>query len=238
MKLAFAMAMVTRAEYLDRSLSRRQPWLAYGISRRTWERRRRKSIAADATQAENSKPHEVSTSTAQSSAVNSAKDMLRRPAGKKMTRAEYLDRSLSRLQPWLNGGISRRTWERRQSKGKIAISTRARRAIAPTGEAREEAKHVASAAEAQTTAIHGDKKLLHRQDRELLMIRVHHYWMRKVYENPTHGSVSRAILAIELPERFRHLDVKALVKLYRRGGNDSAVLRSLDRVDRKMGYNI
>jgi hypothetical protein len=216
MKLAFAMAMVTRAEYLDRSLSRRQPWLAYGISRRTWERRRRKSIAADATQAENSKPHEVSTSTAQSSAVNSAKDMLRRPAGKKMTRAEYLDRSLSRLQPWLNEGISRRTWERRQSKGKIAISTRARRAIAPTGEAREEAKHVASAAEAQTTAIHGDKKLLRGHDRELLMTRVHHYWDAQGTREPNARDVSRAILAIELPERFRDLDVKALGKLYRR----------------------
>jgi hypothetical protein len=32
---------ISRAEYLDRSLSRRQPWVAEGISRRTWERRRK-----------------------------------------------------------------------------------------------------------------------------------------------------------------------------------------------------
>jgi hypothetical protein len=31
---------ISRAEYLDRSLSRMQPWIAEGISRRTWERRR------------------------------------------------------------------------------------------------------------------------------------------------------------------------------------------------------
>jgi len=38
---AFAViAMVTRSEYLARSLSASQPWLAEGISRRTWYRRR------------------------------------------------------------------------------------------------------------------------------------------------------------------------------------------------------
>src|SRR4051794_26762883 len=37
--------MVTRADYLAGSLSRLQPWLAEGISRRQWERRRRKIAA-------------------------------------------------------------------------------------------------------------------------------------------------------------------------------------------------
>jgi hypothetical protein len=32
---------VTRAEYLAKSLSRMQPWEAEGVSRRTWERRRK-----------------------------------------------------------------------------------------------------------------------------------------------------------------------------------------------------
>lgn len=32
---------ISREEYLDRSLSRQQPWLIENISRRTWERRRR-----------------------------------------------------------------------------------------------------------------------------------------------------------------------------------------------------
>ena len=44
---AFAViVMVTRAEYLAGSFSRLQPWLAEGISRRQWERRRRKITAA------------------------------------------------------------------------------------------------------------------------------------------------------------------------------------------------
>ena len=37
-----------------------------------------------------------------------------------------------------------------------------------------------------------------------------------VYGEPNARDVGRAILAIELPERFRHLDLKALGKLYRR----------------------
>lgn len=31
---------ISRKEYLDRSLSRLEPWKAEGVSRRTWERRR------------------------------------------------------------------------------------------------------------------------------------------------------------------------------------------------------
>ena len=40
-----AHSMVTRSEYLAASFSRLQPWLAEGISRRTWERRRRNITA-------------------------------------------------------------------------------------------------------------------------------------------------------------------------------------------------
>jgi hypothetical protein len=207
---------MTRVEYLDRSLSRRQPWLEEGISRRTWERRQRKSNAADATQTKNPNPHEMSTSAGQSGAVNSAKELLRRHTGAKMTRVEYLDRSLSRQQPWLEEGISRRTWERRQRKSKIATGTRAKKSIAPAGETREEAEHIPTRSAGQITPTHGDKKLLHRQDHELLLIRVHDYLDAQGIREPNAWELSRAILAIELPERFRHLDVKALVKLYRR----------------------
>jgi lambda repressor-like predicted transcriptional regulator len=207
--------MVTRAEYLNRSLSRRQPWLADGISRRTWERRQRKSNAAEATQTKNQNPHEVSAGAGKLGAVNSA-EMLRRRAGAKMSRAEYLEQSLSRRQPWLEEGISRRTWERRQRKGKIATGTRAKRSIAPAGETREEAEHIATGSAGLTTPTQGDKKLLHRQDRELLMIRVYDYWDAQGIRDPNARELSRAIRAIELPERFRHLDVNALVKLYRR----------------------
>jgi hypothetical protein len=39
---------VTRAEYLAQSKSRTKPWLADGVSRSTWERRRRAGTAVDA----------------------------------------------------------------------------------------------------------------------------------------------------------------------------------------------
>lgn len=38
----------------------------------------------------------------------------------RISRAEYLDRSLSRLQPWISQGISRRTWERRRLRDRDA----------------------------------------------------------------------------------------------------------------------
>jgi lambda repressor-like predicted transcriptional regulator len=208
--------MVTRAEYLNRSLSRRQPWLADGISRRTWERRQHKGNAVEATQTKNQNPHEASAGAGKSGAVNSAKESLRRGAGAKMTRAEYLERSLSKLQPWLEEGISRRTWERRQRKIKIALGTRAKRSIATAGETREEGGHIATRSAGLTTPTQGDKKLLHRQDRELLMIGVHDYLDAQGIRDPNAQELSRAIRAIELPERIRHLDVNALVRLYRR----------------------
>src|ERR1700722_20675275 len=134
--------MVTRAEYLARSLSKRQPWLAEGISRRRWERRQRISNAADPTQTEIQHTRNTSTSAVQSDAVNSAKEMLRR-TGAKMTRGEYLAQSLSRRHPWLEEGISRRTWERRQLKSKISTVTRAKESVPSRGEAPEHANHIA-----------------------------------------------------------------------------------------------
>lgn len=38
-----------RADYLANSLTKAQPWLAEGISRRTWERRRLRAVASPAT---------------------------------------------------------------------------------------------------------------------------------------------------------------------------------------------
>jgi DNA-binding transcriptional ArsR family regulator len=60
---AFAViVMVTRAEYLAGSFSRIQPWLAEGISRRQWERRRRKITAA--TSAPAASPRAVTSASA------------------------------------------------------------------------------------------------------------------------------------------------------------------------------
>jgi lambda repressor-like predicted transcriptional regulator len=46
---ALETAMPTREEYLARSATRLQPWLKEGVSRRTWERRRRKITALTST---------------------------------------------------------------------------------------------------------------------------------------------------------------------------------------------
>ena len=207
--------MVTRAEYLARSLSKRQPWLAEGISRRTWERRQRISNAADPTQTEIQHTHNTSTSAVQSDAVNSAKEMLRR-TGAKMTRGEYLAQSLSRRHPWLEEGISRRTWERRQLKSKISTVTRAKESVPSRGETPEQANHIATGSAGLTTATQGDEKLPYRQDHKLLMTRVNNYLDAQGIREPHARDLSRAVLAIELPARFRRLDVRGVVKAYRR----------------------
>ena len=158
--------MVTRAEYLARSVSRRKPWLAQGISRRTWERRQHKINAVEGSQAKNPTPNEASASkpprgtAGQSSAVNSArKTNPERRAPATMARAEYLERSLSRQQPWLAEEISRRTWERRQRKSTEAKSTRAKRSLTASGRSRKKAQHVAIGSGAHTTPVPRDKRI-------------------------------------------------------------------------------
>jgi len=47
-----------------------------------------------------------------------AKERARRKRGS-ISRQEYLDRSLTKLRPWVELGISRRTWERRRKSGAI-----------------------------------------------------------------------------------------------------------------------
>jgi predicted transcriptional regulator len=212
--------MVTRAEYREHSLSRRKPWLAEGISRRTFERRQRKSKDVDGSQIKNSTPSEAGASklpraaAGLPSAVDSESKTTRARAS--ITRAEYLEPSLSRRQPWLEEGISRRTFERRQSKSKRAKHTRAKKSLTPTERSRKEAQHIATGPADDTSAGLKDKRLLHKQDRDLLMRRIHEYWDAQGTRHGDAHALGRAIPAIELPERFRNLDVPALVKVYRR----------------------
>jgi lambda repressor-like predicted transcriptional regulator len=232
--------MVTRAEYLDRSLSRRKPWLAEGISRRTFERRQRKSKAVDGSQTKNSTPNEASASkpphaaARQPGEVSARKTTPRRRARATITRAEYLERSLSRRQPWLEEGISRRTFERRQRQSKIAKSTRAKKSLIPAGRSRKKAQHAAIGPADDTSAGLQDKRILHRQDRDLLMRRIHDYWDAQGIRDGDTQALGKAIRAIELPERFKDLDVPALLKVYRRAreGLPAAYDRWIDLIEK------
>jgi predicted transcriptional regulator len=66
--------MVTRAEYLAGSFSRLQPWLAEGISRRQWERRRRKITAA--TSAPAASPRAVTSAPAKGARTPLRRDLI------------------------------------------------------------------------------------------------------------------------------------------------------------------
>jgi DNA-binding transcriptional ArsR family regulator len=145
---------------------------------------------------------------------NAAKKTLRKSSRASKTRREYLEQSLSRRQPWLEEGISRRSWERRR-KSRIAEDTRPKRSLAPMSEMGK-AEHVAKGGADHIIPMQGGKRLLHQQDRELLMRRVHVYCDAQGIGVIDAQAVSRAIRAIELPERFKELDVRDLVKLYRR----------------------
>jgi lambda repressor-like predicted transcriptional regulator len=184
--------MVTRAEYLNRSLSRRKPWLAEGISRRTWERRQHKFNAADGYKAES------------------------KSASGTAARAAYLERTLSRRQPWLAEGISRRTFERRRRKNKVVKSARGKRLLIGAGRNRNRAENVAVGTADQAGT---GKRGLRRQQIDLLMSRVHDYLDAQGIRNTDTPALIRAIRAVELPEPFKDLDVGSLVKVYRRSRN-------------------
>ena len=141
-----------------------------------------------------------------------------------VTREEYLAGTLSRLQPWLAQGICRRTWERR--RGKITAATSAPAKGARTPLRRDLTANVRSAASKAPRAAVGSaddispvpahKRTLWRHDEDLLMHCIHAYC-------DTHGmtpsdpqALAKAIHAITVPERFKHMDGRALRKVYRR----------------------
>jgi predicted transcriptional regulator len=148
-----------------------------------------------------------------------------------VTRAEYLARSLSRQQPWLGEGISRRTWERRRRKINAVASTQTDR---PPGVTRAEAKGVyrpltaggASTASKRPRAEVGpaDKdtsplplgKTVRRREEDLLMRQIHDYWDVRGMTHSDPQALPKAIHAIKLPERFELMDTRALGKVYRR----------------------
>jgi hypothetical protein len=126
-----------------------------------------------------------------------------------VTRAEYLAASLSRLQPWLTEGISRRTWERRRGKSPAVTSAPAkgkpskapRSAVSPAG-------HI--------SPVPAHKRTLSRQAEDLLLRRVHDYWDAQGMTPSNPQALAEAIRTIILPESLKHADRQALGKVYRR----------------------
>jgi DNA-binding IclR family transcriptional regulator len=150
-------------------------------------------------------------------------------------REEYLARSLSRLQPWLKEGISRRTWERRRRKSTALASaptasspvdTRGpakaarsplRRGLTANAESlARTARRAAVCPADDKTPVPAQKQTLRRHDEDLLVRRIHAYWDAQGMRHSDPQALAKAIHAIILPERLKDMDPWGLVKIYRR----------------------
>jgi predicted transcriptional regulator len=133
-----------------------------------------------------------------------------------VTRAEYRARSLSTLQPWLAERISRRQWERRRRKITAVESTPAKGYPTPNGGSPSKALRATVGPADDVSPVPAPNRTLRRLDEDLLMRRIHDYWDA---QGMTHGdpqALGKAIHAIELPERFKQMDLRALRKVYQR----------------------
>jgi DNA-binding transcriptional ArsR family regulator/predicted transcriptional regulator len=131
------------------------------------------------------------------------------------TRAEYLSGSLSRLQPWLAQGISRRQWERRRRKvaGLTDVPTKGDFA----GNIRNPASNVPPMESAgEISQAPTRQRALRRRDEDLLMRSIHAYWDAQGMTHSDPQALPKAIHAIMLPERLKCMDKWALIKVYRR----------------------
>ena len=148
-----------------------------------------------------------------------------------VTRAEYLAGSFSRLQPWLAEGISRRQWERRRRKitapsasqravtsgpAKGARRPRHRDLTADVGSPADEAPRFRLGPADDRTPVPAHRRTLLREDEDALLRRIHVYWDAQGMRPSDPQSLARAIHAIAVPERLKHMDRRALRKVYRR----------------------
>ncbi len=150
------------------------------------------------------------------------------------TRAEYLAGSLSRLQPWLEEGISRRQWERRRkinaAIGALAASptsvtsapakrmrTPLRRDLTPNvGSLARKVPRTAVGPADDKSPMPAHKRTVLRDAEDLLLRRIHSYCDERGMTPSDPRSLAKAIHAITLPEPFKPLDGRALGKVYRR----------------------
>jgi len=148
-----------------------------------------------------------------------------------VTRAEYLAGSFSRLQPWLAEGISRRQWERRRRKitapaasqravtsepAKGAHRPRHRDLTADVGSPADEAPRFRLVPADDRTPVPAHRRTLLRDDEDALLRRIHVYWDAQGMRPSDPQSLAKAIHAIAVPERLKHMDRRALRKVYRR----------------------
>ena len=150
-----------------------------------------------------------------------------------VTRSEYLAASFSRLQPWLAEGISRRTWERRRRNITVTSApaasppavTSAPAKGARTPLRRDLTANVGKPSKAPRAAVGladhvspvpAHKRTLSRHAEDLLIDRIHAYWDAQGMTPSDPQALANAIHTIILPERFKHMDRPALVKVYRR----------------------
>ena len=150
------------------------------------------------------------------------------------TRSEYLAAALSRRQPWLSEGISRRTWERRRRKITAVTSAPAASPAAvlsaPAKRARPPVRRDLSANEGKSSKapraavgladhigrVPAHKRALSRHAEDLLIHRIHDYWDARGMSPSDPQALANAIDVIELPDRLKHMERGALVKVYRR----------------------
>jgi lambda repressor-like predicted transcriptional regulator len=150
-----------------------------------------------------------------------------------VTRSDYLAASLSRRQPWLAEGIGRRTWERRR---RAALTSA--RAVTPTEVKSTPAKAACTPVRCDLTAnveksdkapprtavgppdhksrVPAHKRTLLRQAEDLLIHRVHAYCDAQGMTPTNPEALAKAIHKIELSDPLKHMNGRALGKVYRR----------------------
>jgi hypothetical protein len=149
-----------------------------------------------------------------------------------VTRREFLARSLSKQQPWLAGGVSRRTWERRRRKNAEATSASGASPPVPSATAKSvrpplprdldvripstNAPRAALNLSNDKTPTPPHKKFQVRHDEDLVMRGIHAFWDAQGMTPSEPQALLKAIKAIILPERFKQMHKRALVKVYRR----------------------
>ena len=180
--------MLTRAEYLTGSISRQQPWLAEGISRRTWERRRSKSPATPlVTRAE----YLAGSISRQQPWL--AEGISRRTWERRRSKITAATGTPAANQPEVTNA---------PAKGARTPANKApRAALGPAND---------------ISAVPAHKRTARREAEDLLLRRIHSYWDARGMMHSDPQALAKAIHAIILPAGFKYMDGRALRKAHRK----------------------
>jgi DNA-binding IclR family transcriptional regulator len=150
-----------------------------------------------------------------------------------VTRSEYLAASLSRQQPWLAEGITRRTWERRRRNITVTSAAAASSPVVTSAPAKgactplrrdltanvgkpSKAPRAAAGPADHISPVPAHKRTLLRQAEDQLIHRIHAYLDAQGMTLSDPQALAKAIHTIKLSEPLKHKDGRALVKVYRR----------------------